>query len=221
MEANVNTQKVGGEKPSLLGMITSPGVQFERMKSSNAVWGAFWLMAILTGVAFMLATYAYSLTPEGIKEAAKTDIEVPLSWTLGMGFVLGFIGAIIGYFVGAAVYKVLMMLMGNDTSYKKLLAITVYVSIITVLGLIVNYILALVLGGTGKEMYTGLGPVFASTGGLAHGIASNIEVFTIWGFVLSWLGLQIAADLSKKKATILIIIFAILTIGFGALRGMF
>lgn len=49
MEANLNTQKVGGEKPSLFGMITSPGVQFERMKTSNAVWGAFWLLVLLAG----------------------------------------------------------------------------------------------------------------------------------------------------------------------------
>ena len=35
MEANLNTQKVSGEKPSLFGMITSPGLQFERMKTSE------------------------------------------------------------------------------------------------------------------------------------------------------------------------------------------
>ena len=50
MEANINTQDVGVKKPSLLGMITSPGVQFERMKTSNAVWGAFWLLVLLGGL---------------------------------------------------------------------------------------------------------------------------------------------------------------------------
>lgn len=39
MEANINTQDVGAKKPSLFGMITSPGLQFERMKTSNKVWG--------------------------------------------------------------------------------------------------------------------------------------------------------------------------------------
>ena len=50
MEANINTQDVGSKKPSLFGMITSPGVQFERMKTSNAVWGAFWILVLLGGI---------------------------------------------------------------------------------------------------------------------------------------------------------------------------
>ena len=66
MEANLNTQKVGGEKPSLFGMITSPGVQFERMKTSNAVWGVFWIFVLLGAVVGGLAAYVGSLTPEAL-----------------------------------------------------------------------------------------------------------------------------------------------------------
>lgn len=221
MEANLNTQKVGGEKPSLFGMITSPGVQFERMKTSNAVWGAFWLLVLLAGIVGGLASYVYSLTPEAIKVNKDLGITVTPVMSFGTGTVFGAIGMAIGFFISAAVYKVLMMLMSNDTSYKKLLTISVYSSIISLLGLLINTVLALVLGGSGQEMYTGLGPIFASSGGVAKGIANNIEVFTIWGFVITWLGLQITADLSKKKATILMVVFFILTIGFGAVKGMF
>lgn len=38
---NVNKQDVGVRNPSLLGIIISPGVQFERMKIKSPVWGAF------------------------------------------------------------------------------------------------------------------------------------------------------------------------------------
>ncbi|MGG2063472.1 Yip1 family protein [Bacillus sp. S14(2024)] len=221
MEPNINTQKVSGEKPSLFGIITSPALQFEKMKHSNAVWGAFWLLAVLAGIVAVLGVYIYSLTPEGIETNAKLGAAAPpLAVSLGMGFVFGLIGMIIGFFISAAVYKVLMMFMGNDTSYKKLLTIVVYTSFITLLGLLVNYILALVLGGTGKEMYTGLGPIFSSAGGVVHGIAKSFEVFTIWGLVVTGLGLQITAGLSKKQATILVIIFFILSLGFGALGGL-
>lgn len=47
MEANLNTQKVEGEKPSLFGMITSPGLQFERMKTKSPVWGGFFLFLLM------------------------------------------------------------------------------------------------------------------------------------------------------------------------------
>ncbi|PFM63877.1 hypothetical protein COJ48_12980 [Bacillus cereus] len=221
MEANLNTQKVGGEKPSLFGMITSPGLQFERMKTSNAVWGAFWILVLLAGIVGGLAAYVGSLTPEAIKLNKDLGFDVPPAVTFGMGFGIGALVMGIGSFISAAVYKVLMMLMSNDTSYKKLLTISVYSSIISLLGLLINTVLALVLGGSGQEMYTGLGPIFASSSGVVKGIANNIEVFTIWGFVITWLGLQITAGLSKKKATILMVIFFILTIGFGALKGMF
>ncbi|MDA1760186.1 Yip1 family protein [Bacillus cereus] len=220
MEANINTQDVGAKKPSLLGMITSPGEQFERMKNSNAVWGAFWILSLLSGITGGIGAYVYSLTPESIKLNQELGVNVTPVMTFGAGFVFGVIGMIIGFFISAAVYKVLMMLMSNDTSYKKLLTINVYSSIISVFGLLINIVLALILGGSGKELYTGLGPIFASSGGAVKGIANSIEVFTIWGFVITWLGLQITAGLSKKKATILMVIFFILTIGFGALRGL-
>ena len=47
METNINTQDVEVKKPSLFGMITSPEVQFERMKTKSPVWGAFILFVLL------------------------------------------------------------------------------------------------------------------------------------------------------------------------------
>ncbi|MEH6889032.1 Yip1 family protein [Bacillus sp. JJ864] len=220
MEANVNTQKVSGEKPSLFGMITSPSVQFERMRGNAPVWGAFFLMAVLIGIVGAIAAYLLSIDPAIVAQKKEFGFEVPIAVTLGSGFVLTAVGAMITFFIGAALYKVLMMFMSNDTSYKKLLAITVYSSIITTLGGIINVVLALILGGNGQEMYTGLGPLFASTGGVVHGIAKSIEVFTIWGLVVTGLGLHITAGLSKKQATIFVVVFFVLSIAFGAVSGL-
>lgn len=67
MEANVNTQKAGSENPSLFGMITSPGLQFERMKTSEKVWGMFFLMALLQGLLSAFTTYVTNTSPEMLK----------------------------------------------------------------------------------------------------------------------------------------------------------
>ena len=67
MEANINTQDVGAKKPSLLGMITSPGLQFERMKASEKIWGMFFLVALLQGLVGGLTTYVVNTSPEMIK----------------------------------------------------------------------------------------------------------------------------------------------------------
>ncbi|MED3323460.1 Yip1 family protein [Bacillus thuringiensis] len=221
MEANINTQDVGAKKPSLLGMITSPGEQFERMKTSNAVWGAFWLLVLIAGLVGGFAAYVYSLTPEAIKLNKELGVTVSAAMTYGMGFGVIAISMAFVFLLSAVVYKVLMVFISNDTSYKKLLAITVYSSVISLLGLLINTILAYILGGTGQEMYTGLEPIFASSSGVVKGIVSKFEVFTIWGYVITWLGLQITAGLTKKQATIITIVFFVLTLGMGALQGMF
>ncbi|MEB9878213.1 Yip1 family protein [Bacillus cereus] len=221
MEANINTQDVGAKKPSLLGMITSPGEQFERMKTSNAVWGAFWLLVLIAGLVGGFAAYVYSLTPEAIKLNKELGVTVSAAMTYGMGFGVIAISMAFVFLLSAVVYKVLMVFISNDTSYKKLLAITVYSSVISLLGLLINTILAYILGGSGQEMYTGLEPIFASSSGVVKGIVSKFEVFTIWGYAVTWLGLQITAGLTKKQATIITIVFFVLTLGMGALQGMF
>ncbi|AVP45903.1 MULTISPECIES: YknW family membrane protein [Bacillus cereus group] len=221
MEANINTQDVGAKKPSLLGMITSPGEQFERMKTSNAVWGAFWLLVLIAGLVGGFAAYVYSLTPEAIKLNKELGVTVSAAMTYGMGFGVIAISMAFVFLLSAVVYKVLMVFISNDTSFKKLLAITVYSSVISLLGLLINTILAYILGGSGQEMYTGLEPIFASSSGVVKGIVSKFEVFTIWGYAVTWLGLQITAGLTKKQATIITIVFFVLTLGMGALQGMF
>lgn len=211
MEANINTQDVGAKKPSLLGMITSPGLQFERMKTTEKVWGMFFLVALLQGLVGGLNSYVTYTSPEMIKMqkelgelAGKGSITSEVIYGIGSGFV----GAMIGALFVSAIYKVFMMFFGNDTSYKKLLTIVVYTNIILIIGGLINGIIALILDG-GATQYTSLGPLF-DQGSLAYGIGNTIELFYLWNLVLIWLGLQVTAGLSKVKAAIPIIVLFII-----------
>jgi len=211
MEANMNTQKVGGEKPSLLGMITSPGLQFERMKMSEKVWGMFFLVALLQGLVGGLGTYVMQTSPEGVKikkELGGLVGQGSLTLEIIYGAVSGFVGAMIGALFVAAIYKVFMMFFGNDTSYKTLLTIIVYTNIVLIIGGLINTILNLILGGGATE-FTSLGSFFTE-GSFAYEIGNTIEVFNVWNLVLIWLGLQITAGLSKVKAAIPIIVLFII-----------
>ncbi len=82
-------------------MITSPGLQFERMKASNAVWGAFWILVLLGAVVGGLVAYVGSLTPEAIKVNKELGFEVPPAVTFGMGALFGAIGMAVGFFISA------------------------------------------------------------------------------------------------------------------------
>ncbi|KFN01668.1 YIP1 family protein [Bacillus clarus] len=220
MEANLNTQKVGGEKPSLFGMITSPGVQFERMKTKSPVWGAFILFIILTAAIAGIGMYQIMNHPEVMSEVPNAEAaKVAGYFGMGLGVVGGLFGTAFWFFVAAGIYKVIMMFMGNDTPYMKLLSIYVYTYTISILGTIVNFIIRMILGGDIETSYTSLATLF-EPGTVAHGVASSFEVFNIWGLVVMGLGLHITAGLSKKQATILIVIFFILSVGFSSLSGL-
>ncbi|KMP97119.1 membrane protein [Bacillus wiedmannii] len=220
METNMNTQKVSGEKPSLFGMITSPGEQFERMKTKSPVWVAF-LIFVLIGTVTTAAVFYLSVvnTPEVAKEMNGQDGQMIKWFALGGGALFGLFGTPIGLFIAAGFYKVIMMLMGNDTPYMKILSIYLYANLVFYIGSLLNVGLGLIFEGNGTDAYTSLAPLFEK-GTVLNGIASSIEIFNIWSLILTGLGLHIVAGLSKKQATILIVIFFILTIGLGFLKGL-
>lgn len=112
-----------------------------------------------------------------------------------------------------------MMFMSNDTPYMKILSIYLYANLVYYIGGLLNAGLGFIFDGNGTDVYTSLAPLFEQ-GTVAHGIASSIEIFNIWSLILTGLGLHIVAGLSKKQATILIVIFFILTIALGVVRGL-
>ncbi|MGF2772620.1 MULTISPECIES: Yip1 family protein [Bacillus cereus group] len=211
MEANINTQDVGAKRPSLFGMITSPSLQFERMKTNKKVWGMFLLVAMLQGLLGGLSAYVIHSSPEMLKmkeELGELAGQSSLTSEVISGIGSSFASAMIGTLFIAAIYKIFMIFLGNDTTYKTLLNIVVYTNIILIIGGLINTILSLVFG-SGMTQYTSLGLLFTE-GTFAYGIGNTIEIFSVWNLVLIWLGLYITAGLSKVKASIPIIILFII-----------
>ncbi|MEE6146158.1 Yip1 family protein [Bacillus cereus] len=211
MEANMNTQDVGAKKPSLFGMITSPGVQFERMKTNKKVWGMFLFVALLQGLLGGLSAYVIHTSPEMLKmkkELGELAGQSSLISEVISGIGSSFASAMVGTLFIAAIYKIFMMFLGNDTPYKTLLNIVVYANIVLIIGGFINTILSLIFG-SGTTQYTSLGLLFKE-GSFAYGIGNTIEIFYVWNLVLIWLGLHITAGLSKVKASIPIIILFII-----------
>ncbi|MEI4801171.1 Yip1 family protein [Bacillus sp. FJAT-51639] len=219
MKSNVDVQKVGGEKPSLFGMITSPGLQFERMKTNGSVWGALIILAVLGGMVSIINNYINFNSPQLQAVMENEQAAMFKNITIGISFFTGMLGVAAGFMFTAAVYKVIMMVMGNDTPYQKLLSITVYTGLITCIGLLINGVLAIVFGEDGTVKYTSLGPLFEK-GTVAFGIGSTIDIFLIWVLVVTGLGLHITAGLSKKQATIFVVVFFIISLAFSAAVGL-
>lgn len=224
MEPNVTATNIESEKPSLWGVITSPSLQFERMKQKAPIGMPMLLMAVLYGVIGALSGYLLASSPE-VAENIPTDLPEGAQFFTSPPFaaLMGGVGALIVtlvlFLIMTLFYKICMMIMGNDTSYKKLLSISVYTSVIGVLGGFVNMALMAVFGGSDVQ-YTSLAPLF-ETGTMLHNLGKSFEVFGIWGLVVTAIALQKTAGLRKGQAITLVVIFFAISLGLGMLGGMF
>lgn len=219
METNIELEKAQVKKPSLLGMILSPSIQFERMKEKAPIGLPIFIMFILAAIGGALVSYLSLNNPEIKNINATVGMKIPVGVMIGSGALGAAIGGLISFYIIAAFYKLCMVFMGNDTPYKKLLAITIYTNIISIIGLFINGIIGIALGGY-ETNYTSLAPIFGDNNTL-HTIARQFDIFNIWYYVVIAIGLQTVAGLSKNKSIILVVIFFLIGIGFTSLSGLF
>lgn len=223
MEPNVTATNMNSEKPSLWGVITSPTLQFERMKQKAPIGMPMLLMAVLYAVIGALGGYLVASSPE-IAEQIPTDIPEGAEFFASPTFVavMGGASALVGtpllFLIMTLFYKICMMVIGNDTSYKKLLSISIYTSVIGVLGGVINIPLMAIFGGLDVQ-YTSLAPLF-ETGTLLHSIGKTFEVFSIWSLVVTAIALQKTAGLRKGQAITFVVIFFAISLGLNILGGI-
>jgi hypothetical protein len=217
VETNVGIEEMKMKKPSLFGMITSPAVQFERMRGKTPIAMPLIILLLITAISGALASYISLNNPEISEALAEAEFKVPIAVTLGMGAVGALFGGAVVYFLSAAFYKVCMVLLGNDTTYRQLLGIVIYSSIISALGVLINIGIALAIGGY-EPTYTSLAPLFSDR--TLHAIAANFDIFNIWSYFVIGLGLNKVAGLSKTKATILVAVIFLIGVGLSSLTGL-
>lgn len=216
MEPNVEINKIPSKKPSFFGIITSPTVQFERMKEEAPIGLPLFFMMVLLGIAGALGAYV-SLKNPMIKDLPQ-DMPIPVGVTVGLGAVGAIFGGVILFFIIAAFYKLCMVFMSNDTPYMKLFAIILYSSLISSIGVFINGVIALATGGYDVS-YTSLAPLVGDNK-MLKAIAGNFDIFDIWYYVVLGIGLKTVAGLSKNKAIALVVVVFLLTLALSLVGGL-
>ncbi|WP_240523023.1 Yip1 family protein [Bacillus toyonensis] len=214
----VNKEKNNYEKPSLIFMITSPISEFERMKIISPIWFPLIFLSVIQAIIGILSVYARHNNPElvKIKQEVFVGMELPLVSQMMLGGFASIFIALITPFIWGIILKIVMMLMSKDVSYKKLVSITVFSSVISILGKLINTLLTLFIGGE-IVTYTSLGSIF-EPGTLLYIICSKFEVFSIWELIIIGMGLNIVAGLSKKQMNIFIAVFFFIPIIFSIIK---
>jgi len=214
VNTNVNTTQV--KKPSVIGIITSPKKQFIRMKEKSPILLPLVLIMILLLVSGVLVSYTGLNNPDLQAINADSDLKVPNAVLFGLGAGGSLLSGTIGLLINAAFYKACMAVMKNKTSYKKLLVVVIYSTIISLVGLLINSILAIITNGY-DVTYTSLAPLFNQDKGILYSILQKFDIFNVWYYVVLGLGLNIVGGLGKSKTILLISLVFIITTAVSAL----
>jgi hypothetical protein len=202
------------EKPSLIGVITSPGEQFERLRQRPVIWGALGIITIL----FIIGTWLQSLGIEIVEMGGLTAEEAALVDTVtNVTIVLtAAIAPIIIILVASVIHLLIVKMARSKATFKQLFSMNIYIMFINAVGVVLNGILFALFGGGDGTLSTSLASYIDARGALA-GLVENLEVFAIWNVILTAIGLEKVAQLSKGLAwTIAIAFFAV-----GVLFSMF
>ncbi|MGG4490754.1 Yip1 family protein [Metabacillus idriensis] len=215
-------------KPSLFGMIMNPGEQFDRIRQKPKVLAGFLLVTFfLVAGTFLSLANSPELTGDLSSELGMSAEEAAMfSTVMGVvGIVAGGIGSIIVLIIMAAITLAITKMVGSAVKFKHILSMTIYIAFVTSIGTLLNGLIAfLVKEENYVNPYTSLNSIAGAEGGLG-GLLMTFEVFTIWGTVLTAIGLQRVAGLSKAAAWTIAIVFfvigAVLATAGGVLEGMF
>ncbi|MGM8212175.1 Yip1 family protein [Virgibacillus sp. W0430] len=209
------TEETNVKNPSLLGMITSPTEQFERIKERPKIWGAMIIVTIL----FIIGTWLTTLGVDMSMEMEGMDAE-----SLAMIQTFAAVGSVIGglfipiftVLISSFIYWVIAKIAKSEVTFKQLFSMNTYILIISAISLLINGAIMAAVGVEIEDqniMFTSLGSL-VSADGVLGAVLNSFEVFSIWVVILSAIGLNKVAGLSKGLAWTIAIIFFVIGIVF-------
>ncbi|AKP75791.1 MULTISPECIES: Yip1 family protein [Priestia] len=214
-EVNVSSEVQEKGKPSIFGFITSPVVQFEKMKSTPVIWGPLLLVIVLTLATTLLAVYTPQ-AQETLQQQKEAGIEVnPIFSMIG-----GTVGGVIAIVATLAFTSLILFLIAKlgtgKTTYRQMFSMNLFVTFITAIGQLINTGVA-ALAHTSANV-TSLNGLVGAKGAIG-GVFTSIEIFSIWGLILTAVGLQKVANLSKAASIITVIVLFILGAAISGVGG--
>ncbi|OPX46232.1 Yip1 domain protein [Ruminiclostridium hungatei] len=160
------------------------------------------------------ATGAYA---ELVSQMSAEQVESVLVGSAISTPVFAGIGAGIVLLVEALVIWLVLKIFKGQARFKQILSVLGYAAVISVLAAIVSIIAINVTGAYTDVTYTSLASLLPEMKGtFAFGFARTIDVFGIWAFVVSTIGIATVSKIDKKKVyVIMACIFIILAVYMG------
>ncbi|MEN1938380.1 Yip1 family protein [Paenibacillus sp. 102] len=218
METNTALNDDLTKKPSIFSMITSPTLQFQRMRTQKPILLPLFIISLLTIITSALISYVTLNNPAIKQMNSNSTFQISTHITFLTTFGFTAVSGIISIFCTPIFYKNIMIFFGVDTTYKELLCVTLYSVFIMKLGILVNGTIAVLLGDY-QISYTSLAPLL-SDNLILHTMVQRVDVFAIWYYIVLGMGLYILTGLHRKKVMVLVIVLFIITTALMSIGGI-
>jgi hypothetical protein len=227
-------EKPIGGASKILNMFFEPKRVFESLKI-KPTWLVPFIIVALLGIGFFYSTYPYIMNQqvERIKDNDKipeeqkqviidkmTERTHPPVWQLFLA-PLGTIVVLVA--VAGILFFVFNVILGGDSSFRRVFSVYCYSSLIAVPAMIVKYPLIMMKKDLNVQTSLALLLSADSKNSFLYSFLSSFDIFTIWQLILVSMGMGILYRYSTKKAftatCILWIIWIVAKSGLSSLFG--
>lgn len=214
---NTNLEPNLNVKPSLLGIISSPVDQLEKIRNRPIIWGAMLIVTALTVIGTLLSFLSMDLESMiGEGDVGAENIAVIKIVSMVTAIITGLITPIFSVLISSAIILAVAKIANKDVTFKQLFSMNTFIYFIPAIGLLINGLVHKLIGGNAQISVTSLAGLLNSDSLLL----GSIELFSIWHLVLFGIGLNKVARLSKAASWTITIIFFLLQIGFASMSSM-
>ena len=198
-------------KPSnLLNLVVSPTKVFQKVKEKQDFLVLIFLIPLISALSML---FIPRIPEEALLEYVKRTVEDPelqkinlktLKMTTSPAFLAGsgFLQYIISFFITAFILLMIVRLAGGEIDYKKALTIVAVANIV----MIPYYVFYAIYARAVNLNILDVSKDFK------YFIATYLNVFSIWRYVLIGIGVFAVCELNKVKSTIVTTIYAIITL---------
>jgi hypothetical protein len=197
--------------PSLLGMFSSPGMQFERIKNQPKIWLPLLVVTLLYGLGTFLMINSLDsdiLIDQGIPE---DEIGIFMGFLKATAVITGILTPAFTVLVSSAILLAITKIASSKVTFKQLFSMNTYILVVSSAGLILNMAIRALIGGDPEIYVTSL--AWALNQGQSE-VLGQFEIFSIWSTILTAIGLHRTALLSKGAAWIIAAAFFVLGLIF-------
>jgi hypothetical protein len=226
-------EKPIGGASKVFNIFLEPKKVFESLKI-KPTWLVPFIIIALLGIGFYYYTYPFIMNQqvERIKNNEKipdeqkqtiiekmTEKDHPPFWQLFIAPVGTLVALVI---VAAVLFFVFNVLLGGDSSFRRVFSVYTYSSLIAIPSMIVKFPLIMMKKDVNVQTSLALLLSADSKDTFLYRILSGFDIFTLWQVILISIGMGVLYRYTTKKAfTVVLVLWVLLILGMSGLSSLF